>query len=58
VVIDEEDLSARARRVQEAVDRTSQYRAGCGFVLTPAQLNELRRLQSEELLAAQCEAEA
>ena len=52
------ELSARARRVEEAVERTTQFRATCGFVMTPAELVEYQRLQMEELLAAQSEAEA
>lgn len=51
-------LDARTRRTIEACERTAQYKAACGFVMTPAQLIEYRRLQTEELLAAQCEAEA
>jgi len=51
-------IDARARRVLEACERTLQFKAGCGFVMTPEQLVEYRRLQAEEQLAAQCEAEA
>ncbi len=56
--MDEHVIDARTRRVEIAVERTQQFKAGCGFVMTPAQLLEYQRLQTEELLAAQCEAEA
>lgn len=54
----EEYIDARTRRTLEACEATLQFKAGCGFVMTPEQLATYRELQMEELLAAQCEAEA
>lgn len=54
----EQYIDARTRRTIEACERTMQYKAACGFVMSPEQLTRYRELQTEELLAAQCEAEA